>query len=80
MGTYIGHCDSCDVTLEAEEVIFLVKKQMRLLVQKYGEEKALEMMSFMRSEMNDLSDEWFITEPKSTRELLEGFVSPANVK
>lgn len=80
MGTYIGHCDSCDVTLEAEEVIFLVKKQMRLLVQKYGEEKALEMMSFMRSEINDLSDEWFITEPKSTRELLEGFVSPANVK
>lgn len=40
MGTYIGHCESCDITLEAEDIIgFLESKG-------YNEEKIQKILAF----------------------------------
>lgn len=39
MGTYIGHCDSCDITIEAGGVILD-------LAQRYSKEKVIEILKF----------------------------------
>lgn len=52
MGTYIGHCDSCDITLEAEVVILG-------LAQRYSKEKVIEILKFSLVDIKDCNPTLF---------------------
>ena len=51
MGTYIGHCESCDITLEAENVIIS-------LLQKYDVEKVSEILKFASFDLGSKESNW----------------------
>lgn len=51
MGTYIGHCDSCDITLEAEGMI------SNLLNKGYSRDKINDIFAFAQVDLKNLSDE-----------------------
>ncbi len=51
MGTYIGHCDSCDITLEAESIV------INLLRKGYSREKVNDIFAFAQIDLKNLSDE-----------------------
>lgn len=80
MGTYIGHCDSCDITLEVEYVLSSVRKELVALKEKYGVEKAAEMVKFLRLEVETLSTEWFLEEPTGLSQIAEELTVDKTVK
>jgi hypothetical protein len=69
MGTYIGHCESCDITLEAESITLLVKDFVQNeLLPKYGEAKTTEIVNFFKKEITNpkmLREDFFITKPEN---------------
>lgn len=69
MGTYIGHCHACDVTLEAEDLALELKAIISTrLLEKYGRETTLEIVEQLKFELSDgLKAEWFV-EPFKTPE------------
>lgn len=71
MGIYIGHCDACDVTLEVEHVLLHARQELIALKEKYGVEKATEMVNFLRLEVKTSSTEWFLDEPAKVSEQTE---------
>lgn len=69
MGSYIGHCESCDISLTAEEIVSTIQEDLIFpLVDKYGVEKTKKIVVQLRREMNQLSDDWFVRKPSSIEE------------
>jgi hypothetical protein len=47
MGTYIGHCDSCTITLEAEQIVLS-------LLLKYDQEKIQQILEHATYELGSM--------------------------
>lgn len=79
MGSYIGHCDSCDITLEAEEIALTIKHSLLPpLIEKYGLEKATEIVKFFKFDFLTMDAEWWVTPAKSIEETIAELVVPAS--
>jgi flagellar biosynthesis component FlhA len=74
MSSYVGHCDDCDTSFAAEDVLMEAKKLILAYKEQYGEEKTSQIVDAFKNEVSGMTNEWFLEDIKSINEIIDELV------
>lgn len=70
MSSYVGHCDDCDTSFAAEDILMEAKRLIISYKEQYGEEKTSQIVDDFKREVNGMTNEWFLKDIKSADEIM----------